>query len=480
MSFMKRNNWKGIVLAGCVTLAVVIFSLVPAWADKLLNQIRPPAGEAALMRLSAPQAVRVAITNNLRMTSMALSLQQAQHEKNASYSDLFPQLSVEYLANVNRYQQPGNVASLAGIHASRWLIRGNPNDSTNQITNTYPYRIDPFKNFQLTATLTQPLYAGGLLVNSYKNSILAVHGSEQDFETAKEDLALSVLKAYYQAVLGIKLLLVAEESIRDLEAFKRRARAMYKAGEALKIDITAAEAHLSRARVQRTKALTDLKTARSSLNLLLGFPQNTPIDLEDNLRYQSADYRIPEIYNIAVMNRPEIRRANISTEQAKAQVKVAEAALMPSINLQVQGQRINDDWNVIDPEGTNQWSLQGLFTWSFDFFRNRETVTKKRAAQAQSNVDKQYLIEQVIQQVHAAYLQVEHSKLDIPEVKKEVAFRQQQFALVKKMYNEQLATYLNVVDAQTGLDRAKASHFGTLTDHLVNVAVLERQMGILR
>lgn len=480
-------SFTRVLFAVFVTLLEMASSASPIWSQPLGIPAQPPARGTAPPKLAPQDAVAIAMKNNLSITSQTLALQQAEFERRSTYSDLLPGLKLQYSSNINRYWQQGNFAYLSGKHPSRWQFRGstavgNTYTDPNAVTlqPEYPYRIDPYKNFQLSATLTQNIYSGGLLTSAFRNAGLAVIGSTLGLETAKQDLALAVLKAYYQAVLGKKQLDVAEESIRDLSAFKNRAQAMYKVGEALKVDITAAEAQLARARVQRMKAFTDLKTSRSTLDLLLGFIQCAPYELDDNLVAPSVEYCCPEIYTVAVMNRLEVKRANISVEQAKNQVKMAQAALVPSITVAIQGQRTNDDWNVIDPEGTNEWSIQGQLSWSFDFCRSRRTVSKRLVAEAQSDVDKKYLIEQIVQQVHSAYLQLERSKSDVIETKKEVSYRQEQFSLVKKQYNEQLATYLNVMDAQTGLDRAKTNHFAAVTDHLITLATLQRQMGILR
>ncbi len=69
-------------------------------------------------------------------------------------------------------------------------------------------------------------------------------------------------------------------------------------------------------------------------------------------------------------------------DQALAMVKSAKADVMPTIDVAARGVRYNDDWNVIDPEGTNDWQIQGLLTWTFDMFRKRSTVAEKRTTEA--------------------------------------------------------------------------------------------------
>ena len=176
---------------------------------------------------------------------------------------------------------------------------------------------------------------------------------------------------------SIKLLEVANKSIRALEAFRNQAKAFYREDVSPKVDVLSAEGQLAQARIQRTQAATYIERARAALNLLLRYPQETPTEIVVDLSFQPNPYRIPDIYTTAAANRLEIRQANISVDQAIALIKSAEADLLPSVSAQVTAARLNDDWNVFDPEGNNSWGILCLFTWSFDMFRQRETVKEK-------------------------------------------------------------------------------------------------------
>lgn len=414
------------------------------------------------------------------MRSQALTVAEAEQARRAAYSDLFPEVTVQYGAVADRYQNSDFIEDLDQKHPSRWTQRMARGRFFNQwVTPQYPYRIDPYRNFQLTATLTQPIYSGGRLVNAYKRSNLAVTGSRLDLEILKQDLILRVLQAYYQVVLADKLREVAEESIRSLREFKARAQAFFEQGEGLRIDVKAAEARLAQSRASRQQAVSSRRTAISMLSLLLAYPQDLDIQVIGTIKNDGPVYRVPEIYEIAMANRIEIRRAGIRVEQAKAAVRIARAGLLPNVDLQLQGVRINDDWNVFDPEGTNDWTIQGTVTWVFDMFRSRSTVQRERTAASKTLVDRQYLIQQILQQTKSAYVNVQRSQSDVSAYRAAAAARSDQFAMAKELYNQQLTTYLHVLEAQEGWEHAKANLQSAKIGLLLGTAQLERQMGIL-
>lgn len=432
----------------------------------------------AKTKLSVRDAINLAIARNYSLRSQSLTIAQKENLRWASLSDLFPQLSITYDSEINVYRQASNSGIFQGIHASRWTYRGQTNNPTWQPL--YPYRIDPYKLMTLSATLTQPLYNAGRLGNSYRYAIMDEIASGVDMATMRRDLTNSVIQAFYQIVMNTKLASVTDESIRELSAFKARARALLKHGEALKVDVSAAEASLSKAKARKSKVVTDMQTAMAQLNFLLAFPQGACLNLDDKITYEPTKYKCPDIYMIAVSNRSEIVKANISIDQAKAQVKIAQSGLAPDVNLQLQGQRLNDDWNVLDPEGTNNYSVQGTLVWAFDMFRSRETVRKNRNAHAQSFVNREYLVQQIMREVNNAYLKVKQVEANVDDYRNEIKWRKDQLDRIKAMYNQQLTTYLNVMDAIAALDMSKSNYFTAIANHAISVSELERQMGTLR
>ncbi len=467
-----------------MTLALNISTSVDA-ADRSVRGGKIPPRDT---RLSLSQATSIAVARNLRMADSRLAIAEKEHQRREAFSDFFPSIDIEYQAGADKYRQQvqnnflfllqSNVQALSGIHPSRWVVRGNP--LVNGLAPSYPYRIDPYRAFSISAVLTQPLFTGGRLLNDYKFAKLGVDYSSIQSEVERQDLILEVYGAYYQLLQAIKLLGVANDAIRALEALRNQAMAFFKEGVSTKADVLAAEGQLAQAHLQQTQAMADIERAKATLNFLLRYPQETPLEIVEDLNYTSNAYRIPAIYATAAANRLEIRQANISVDQAMAMIKSAEADLLPSLSVQVTAARFNDDWNVFDPEGNNDWSIQGLLTWSFDMFRTRETVKERRASEARAFVAREQLVEQVMEEVKVAYVDMKRSESDIQNNRQAVAFRTENFRVNQRRYEEQVATYIELLDAQRQLSLAQGDYIISMVGYLINRAVLERRMGILR
>ncbi len=331
----------------------------------------------------------------------------------------------------------------------------------------------------MTATATQPLYTGGRLLADYKYARLGVDYSQIQLEVDRQDLILEVHEAYYQMVQSKKLLEVAEESVRALEALRNQTSEFYKAGVVPKVDVLSTEGQLAQARIQRTQSDTDIQKYQAQLNYLLRYRQDSCFEIDLDTSYGPSPYACPAIYEIAAANRLEIRQANISVDQAMALVKSSKADLLPSVALQVRGIKYNDDWNTFDPEGVNDWRITGLLTWTFDMFRRRETVQERRAGQARAFVNREQLVEQIMNEVKQSYLDMKRSESNIEDNRKAVEFRRENFRINQERYKEQVATYVEVLDAQRQLSLSEGDYYMSLIGFKINQAVLERRMGIL-
>ena len=147
-------------------------------------------------------------------------------------------------------------------------------------------------------------------------------------------------------------------------------------------------------------------------------------------------------------NRDEIVQATILIRTAIEATKVANSALLPSATLAAQGTRTNDDWNVLDPEGNNDWTLTGVLTWTFNMFRNNSTVKEKREAVNELVLARQQLVQDISQNVKIAYLNMKTSEGNIDDYRRAVATRTENFRLFQMRYQQGDVSFTDVLIAE--------------------------------
>jgi outer membrane protein TolC len=113
-------------------------------------------------------------------------------------------------------------------------------------------------------------------------------------------------------------------------------------------------------------------------------------------------------------------------------------------------------------------------------FRSRETVQERRTSQARTFVQRELLVEQIMNDVKTAYVDMKKAESDIADNRKAVEYRQENFRINQERYKEQVATYVEVLDAQRQLAQSQGDYYISLMGYKIGRAFLERRMGILR
>jgi outer membrane protein len=429
-------------------------------------------------RLTLEQAVRITLERNPVVGEALARIRQREWQAQAVYSDFFPSVSLNYSGTWPKYLGGGGDLGPPDI-VSRYS-QSTGRSRLGFPLMDYPYRIDPYRRFTGSLTVSQPLYQGGRVVADYRFARLDINQSELQFSVDRQDLVLAVYQAYYSLMLSQLLLEVNRESIDALERLKDLNTKFLRAGTVTKTDVLSTEGQLIQASVERRAVLTDVATFTARLNNLLSNAPETLIEIVQDYQYRRNSYRVPGIYDSAMSNRDEIRQATIAIQQAIEATKSATSALLPGATMQTQGSRTNDDWNVADPEARNSWSLVGTLTWTFDFFRSTSTVKARKAAIREQEFARVKLIQNIWEQVKIAYLAMKRAEGDIDDFKKAVAVRTENFRLFQKRYQEADVSYTEVLIAQREMVLAKADYYRSLVNYRINLAVLERTMGTLR
>lgn len=447
-----------VVFMVSIVILATMATAIPSPAAELKAIPQQPGIQRKDARLTLPELITLTLRRNLRMYDSAMASREKEHQRRSAYSEFFPTIDVNYTASAYRYMQSSYIGGFSATLPS----------------------VDPFQNFSVGVTLNQPVYSGGRSTNSYKDASLSVDHSVLQNDVDRQNLTLDVVKAYYQLVRAERLLRVANASITALEAVRKRAANFFREGMSFKADVLSAEAQLAQAGVRRTRAFADIDKARAKLNLLLRNPQRTDIQVIQNFGYSPTSYKEPGIFVVAANNRVEIRQAGIAIEQAVARAKVANSELLPKISAQITGIRTNGDWNVFDPLSFNDWSLQGVFSWSFDMFRKRETVKERRVSQTRSQIKQGQVVDEIMEEVANAFTEMKRAASDIKSYSKEVELRRENFRVIESKYTQKMATYIEILEAERQLFQAEADYYGALIEHRIAVAELERKMGVLR
>ena len=331
--------------------------------------------------------------------------------------------------------------------------------------------------------IEQPLFQGKALVTGVELGKLDLESSKAGMVQTKNDIILSVHEAYYNLLKTRKFEAVAKQSVEERKAHLKDAKAFYNAGLIPKNDMLQSEEQLAGAEIELLRAMNLSYMALARLNTLLRRPVDTPLEVEDILKFEPSDISWDESMQQAKKYRPELKQSEIAIAQAEKNIILTRAPYLPSVyvsaNYMKQGDSpLADDYPLLGSSEvkTAMATLEWRF-WAWGQSRDKIAAAKhfmKKTEEKQSE-----LIDTIVLQVREAYLDIKESEYNIGVTEKAIEQAEEDYRINQSRFQAQLSTTTNVLDAQTRLSRARINYYNALYNYRISLMRLAWATGTL-
>ena len=187
------------------------------------------------------------------------------------------------------------------------------------------------KDFNVTtASLTQPIWAGGQVKWAVNAAASKVSAAERSVMTAVQDVKLAAATGYVTVLRAQRLLAVAEANVVSLRSHVKDVSNMLDQGMVAKNDYLAAEVALANSVQARRRAINGLDTARASYNRQVGRPLDTPVSL-DEIDLPAASEDLDALTYRAMQCRSELATLAAQANTLRSQAKQSQAENMPTV-----------------------------------------------------------------------------------------------------------------------------------------------------
>jgi outer membrane protein TolC len=299
-------------------------------------------------------------------------------------------------------------------------------------------------------------------ISRYQAAVLGKGATRLDTAQVADNLFLSVCQGYFQVLRAEKMVLVAEQEVKQLQNHLSDAKNLYEFGLTTYNDVLQAEVSLSDAQQRFITAKNDVTNAKSALNKLMGQPILQPLALEEENKLAAPALDLTQASEKALQQRSDLKATQNRIWQGEKHVTQAKAGYYPRVFLQAgHTYQQNDSW-LHDHQYFAIFGLQ----WSlFSGFDTRAQVRQAQQRLEQLHLKKQDLSEQVRLEVQTAYLGLKETAERIGVTKKAVAQGEENLRLNQERYKEQVGTATDVIDAQTLLTKARVNSHNAHYDH---------------
>jgi len=261
---------------------------------------------------------------------------------------------------------------------------------------------------------------------------------------------------------------------------KKNAEANFQQGVAARNDVLKADVALAEAVQHERSTVQQLTVLRSNLNQLMD------VDLQEKVKLSGIEektYRVPDLYRLysaAEEKRPEYLAVKASLEQAQYSKTAARSGYYPHVSAFAQfyqegenfaadknpyanyenasvGVRI--DWNLFEGGKTRALELE----WEY-----RLRGIEKRQDD---------LLQKIRLEVEKAYEQLKVAEANIETARVAVEQAEENDRITTIQYREQVAIFLEVLNAQVFLAQSRADFYQALYGYEIAYAELERATG---
>ena len=250
-----------------------------------------------------------ALEHNLNVKQSELNVAQREIQLNTSKNAYFPNVSGSANESVN---------------FGRGLTEDNTYTTGATTTNT---------SFSIGAGMN--LFDGMARPNNVKLSQLNLDAALADLERARDDIRVSVAKAYVQVVYDYDIVDVARDQQKLDQAQVERLQAMVENGKASQAELSQQKATLAQSDYTLVQAENNLRNALLDLSQLLDFPNadgfsivKPEIAVGDHLLARPED-----IYADAVEQRPGVKAEQLRLKGSDLSIKIAKAGFSPTLSL---------------------------------------------------------------------------------------------------------------------------------------------------
>lgn len=448
-------------LLGFLVLTIVTFSFSP---------VLPQDGQT----LTLEECIKIAMQNNSDLKNAIYQLDRAGANVKGSYSFILPRVSASISSG--RFVQGDRTLLMdvpvgfdpqtgAAIFEQREIIQ--PGSARN--------------SHRASVTYSQTLFDFGRSWNSIKQAKTSYEAFTYNLTATKHRVYSTVKQRYLELLKALKLEQEFQQAVQRSREQLKRTQSMYEIGSVAQVDVYKAEVTLGNDKINLINQQTAVEIARGNLNVAMGRDPETPLNIVDiDVEIHPPDFTLQEAIAIAEQNNPELKRFEEDMQSAEYGIKIAKAAYYPTIGFAITYSRNSTEFNKVYGDLSKNWSVNLGASFDFNIFNGFSDMAEVSRQHVNYSIAKENWLNRrrTLQlEVKQAYLNLK-SALDIAKINEtNLRSAEEDLRLAQERYRVGAGTFLEVIDAQVALTRARVTLVRAKYDALIAQAQLDAAMG---
>ena len=323
-----------------------------------------------------------------------------------------------------------------------------------------------------------PIFAGGRIKYGIKSAEYLIQASKLSTENDKLSIAYNVSQAYNNLFKASQQIKVLEDNLTASQKRDESFQKLEDNGIIARNDKLKANLQTSNIELQLLDANNNFNIANINMDLLLGLPDETEIEIDPNYISELTENQPVSYYlNQAISQRKDVQALDYQRRAAELGTKAAKAESLPTIALTggyvaAEIPKILTITNAANVGVGVQYNIDNL--WKKD-----SSLMKSAATERQLSATNELLNDQIKLEINRDYQNSEFSKKRITVYEKVAAQANENYRVTKNKYDNGLATITELLDADTAQISANVNVVNAQADAALAYRKLLQTTGIL-
>jgi outer membrane protein TolC len=405
--------------------------------------------------LSIEDCVRFALENNPSLKAGQFSVRAADEEVSSVKGKFYPEAG--FRTTYRRWQSHAFLPPGVGFPNFRSI--GPVNDWLFQFRSNYL------------------VFDSGLRSSELKVAQAQRAASAEDLENAKLDVVLQVRAAFYQLLVTLEQIDLAQQRLSRSKDHVKLAQDKKEAGAVPLSDVTQARAELANSKLNVVSAESDIRIARAVLNNAMGRSADVAFEISKG---EAVVIPPPEFaqstndWERLVSGRPDIKAAKQRVEARKNQIGIAKSELLPRVRAEAGYGARDEDFFPSDQDWYVGLTLDVPI---FDGFTRKHRVAKTRVEVSREEAQLQQLVLAAQKEISTAHSQMIEAFESIEASKAFQEEASESARLTRDRYEAGAGTINDLLDAEFSFNQAEVSTIRAEYQYLIAQAEWLRAIG---
>lgn len=300
-------------------------------------------------------------------------------------------------------------------------------------------------------------------------------------EIAARGLVVTVVQTYYNYVVAERKYATTQQAVSEAQRFLDISQKLENGGEVAHSDVIKAQIQSQQRQRDLQEAQLEMNKSHLELAVLL-FPDfNENFTVVDDLRLPAPLPSFQEVQTLAQQNNPDIRAALAAVGEAKGEVEVAWAELLPVVTADyfygIDAARFATRVDGVSTLGSSGAVGLQLPIWAWG--ANRSKIKQANLRQNLARVELSFTQRQLLANLRSFYQELEAARSELELLSQSAEDAAESLRLTTLRYQAGESTVLEVVDAQNTLTTARSAYDDGQVRYRVAQAQLQTLTGIL-